>query len=86
MLTNTPKDTLTSFQALLDIAQGVKVLANNPDIAQLAKDAYALPEAEQAKADSARKDISTNQVFWPISKNSRIPSLPCRQKPPRKKQ
>lgn len=70
MLTNTPKDTLTSFQALLDIAQGVKALASNPDLDNLVKDAYALPEAEQAKADAARQAIADNQAVLAQIKKS----------------
>lgn len=49
---------LETYQALIDIAAGVKELAAGPDFADLAKVAYALPENEQKKADEGRAIIA----------------------------
>lgn len=56
-----PKEVVTTYQALLDMAIGLKALSANPNLEQLAKDAYSLSESEQARADAARADIQKNQ-------------------------
>ena len=43
---------------LLQIAEGLKSLVENPDLSQIIKDAYSLSESEKAKADEARQLIS----------------------------
>lgn len=60
-LSNTPKDTITTVQVLLDIAEALKKVVSG-DLGQLAKDAYALPQQEEARAVSARADIAANQA------------------------
>lgn len=61
-LTNeSPKDTITSLQVLIELAKTVKAVNENPDFDKLAKDAYALPVAEQKKADEARASITKYQ-------------------------
>jgi uncharacterized protein (DUF3084 family) len=62
-LSNTPKETLDTHQILLDIAQGLKSLQERPDFASLAKEAYALPAAEAAKAQEARRSIAQYQAL-----------------------
>jgi predicted nucleic acid-binding Zn-ribbon protein len=54
-LSNSPKDTITTLQVLSDILLAVKDVKN---IETLAKQAYALPEAEQKKADASREQIA----------------------------
>lgn len=54
-LSNTEaKEKLTTIQALLDIASAIKEL---PNLEQLSKDAYALPERDIAKAEEGRTKI-----------------------------
>lgn len=51
---NTPTELV-----LLQIAEGLQTLAKNPDISAAIKDAYALSESEQKKADEARQIIAS---------------------------
>jgi chromosome segregation ATPase len=63
MLSNAPpKDQLTAIQVVTDFVEAFKAVAANPNIEQLARDAFALPEREQAKAEEARKAIADNQA------------------------
>ena len=55
---DTARDSLTASQVLLQIASAIKSLNADPKrLATLAKEAYALPEAEMLKADEARLKI-----------------------------
>lgn len=53
-----PRDSLTSIQVALDMAQAFKALLSKPDLEALAKAAYALPEREQRLAEEATSKIS----------------------------
>lgn len=60
-LSNNEKvEQLTTAQVVLKLVDALQNL-NKDSIAQLAQDAYALPEMEQKKADNARADIATYQ-------------------------
>lgn len=52
---------ISTYQLLLEIASALKELGDGKNLAKLIKDAYALPEKEQAKAEEARAAISANQ-------------------------
>lgn len=57
-----PKDAITAFQVLLNLAHYLKVLQDDPcALEKAAKAAYELPAEEQAKAQKAREDIAHNQ-------------------------
>lgn len=59
-ISNTPRDAISTYQVLLEIAQALKTLTADPDaLAKAATDAYTLPEAEKAKAEKAKEVIST---------------------------
>lgn len=58
---NETKQAVTTHQVLLELIQGLKTIGDSGDFAQLVKDAYALPDAEQAKADEARANIKQYQ-------------------------
>lgn len=62
-LTNeNPRATINAIQVMAEIATAVK-LFEEYGLDQLVKDAYALPDAEQAKVDKARADFSANQTL-----------------------
>lgn len=60
-LSGEARQTLTSLQIAGDIALALKTLMANPDLAKLAKDAYGLSEAEEARSKQAREDIARYQ-------------------------
>lgn len=61
---------ITTAQLLLEIAQSLATLQSDPDaLDKAAKAAYALPDAEQAKAIEARAQIAKYQDF--INQNDR---------------
>lgn len=49
---------IETYQALLDIAKSIKELVAKPDFAELSKQAYALPENDQRKAEEGRAIIA----------------------------
>lgn len=50
---------VTTYQVIIELARGLKALADDPKaLEKAAKDAYALPEEEQRKADEARQKIA----------------------------
>lgn len=55
---NDAKEQITSLQVAADLVSAIKALSANPDFAQLSKDAYAIPEKDQAKAEEARTGIA----------------------------
>lgn len=57
-LSRSEKDGVTVLQLLTEIANGLSVLNDPKALAKASKDAYALPEAEQVKADAARANIA----------------------------
>lgn len=60
--TENAKDTLKSSQVILELAGMIKSLNDDPKhFEKLSKDAYALPDAEQKKADEARASIAKYQ-------------------------
>lgn len=60
-LSATPKEQLDALQVMATLAATFKNLDKDFDLEKLAKDVYALPAAEQAKADEARAQISANK-------------------------
>jgi len=48
---------IETYQALIDIAKSIKELAAQPNFAELSKQAYALPENDQRKAEEGRAII-----------------------------
>ena len=56
---NNARETVTTNQVLLTIAQGLKSLMDDPKaLEKAAKEAYALPEAEEKKAAQAKEIIA----------------------------
>lgn len=56
------RETVTAYQLLLEIADGLKTLAANPKVLKEQIElAYSLPAELQAKSDEARKQIDANQ-------------------------
>lgn len=61
-LSNSPKETLTSMQILLDIAEAVRLLVSDPkSLERNVRLAFEMPEQERLKAEEARKVIEENQ-------------------------
>lgn len=70
-LSNSPKETVTAIQVLLEIAESVRILTDDPkSLEKLIVMAYALPEQEQAKAETARQSIETYQNLVAEQKNN----------------
>jgi chromosome segregation ATPase len=62
---------IDTLQIVTEIAQALVALVEKPGIiAQAARDAYALPEQEIAKASAARADIKANQDL--VAQNQKI--------------
>lgn len=69
-LSKTDQPDITTYQLLIEIAQGLATLQSDPKaLEDAAKRAYALPDAEQAKALKAREDIARYESF--INQNER---------------
>lgn len=62
MLSATPKEQLDSIQLVVDFVQAFKLVASNPNIEKLAKDAYALPEGEKKRLDEALAKIAEHRA------------------------
>lgn len=62
MLSNGPKEILTTVQALLEITEAIQFL-DDKKLKELIKMANDLPPEEAARAEKARKDIADNQAL-----------------------
>lgn len=59
-----PKQRIETYQVLLDIAEGLKNLNDDPEVlSKTIKEAYALTDQEQRKLDLARNEISKYEVL-----------------------
>lgn len=66
-----PKEKISSVQLLIEIAGLLKELTDDPNaLKQMAIDAYALPEAEEKKAEEARAKIAEYENL--VAENKRV--------------